>query len=82
MPAGTYPDTNVEECKFVALPTAVGKLNAPTTSELIKEILRGAASEDGFWLPADAVVNCLAEKVTDQAWGRTDLRNHLNQMRW
>lgn len=51
MPAGTYPDANVEDCTFVAMPTAVGELHAPTTSELIKEILRGAAKEDGFRVP-------------------------------
>ncbi len=56
MPAGTYPDTNVENCTFVPMPTTIGEkvddqISAPTTSELIKELRRGAARDDGFRVP-------------------------------
>ncbi|HXY91440.1 MAG TPA: hypothetical protein VEP49_03115 [Acidimicrobiia bacterium] len=51
MPQGTYPDVNVENCTFVPMPVSLGDLRAPTTSELIKDILRGAAKEEGYRVP-------------------------------
>jgi hypothetical protein len=52
MPAGTYPPgTEVNTCKFVSTPTRLGHLEARTTSELIKELVRGAAAEEGFVVP-------------------------------
>ena len=58
MPAGKYPDdVDVNECKFVSMPTVVGDpesdtaLRGHTASELIKEIIRGATSADGLQMP-------------------------------
>jgi hypothetical protein len=71
MPEGTYPDTNVENCTFVPLPTAVGEIHASTTSELIKEILSRAARDDGFQVPgrldlSDELIRRLRITIADE----------------
>jgi hypothetical protein len=49
MPAGTYPDADVDLCTFVTLPLSVGDIVGATTSELIKNLLR-MATEPGLVL--------------------------------
>jgi hypothetical protein len=52
MPAGTYPDDALLElCTFVSTPRTLGDLSAPTTGELIKQLLRNAAQTDGYQVP-------------------------------
>ena len=72
MPTGTYPDdAEVDKCTFVQTPLGVGDLHESTTSELIKEILRHAAEEDGFQVPgrldiSNELINRLRITIADE----------------